>query len=108
MPAQTEVPVGLSSLAPAPAQACFTCLTSGLVGWGIIAAIQEKRARRFFAAYIGAVLIHGIWNASAAESGLRHPWGEHRQAGVVFQFCARPAVRINDNGHWGGCAITPI
>ncbi|MBK9782716.1 MAG: PrsW family intramembrane metalloprotease [Anaerolineales bacterium] len=45
-------------------------LTSGLVGWGIIAAIQEKRARRFFAAYIGAVLIHGIWNASAAGIGL--------------------------------------
>lgn len=43
---------------------------SGLVGWGIVSAFQEKRYGRFFAAYLSAVLIHGIWNASAAGVGI--------------------------------------
>lgn len=43
---------------------------SGLVGWGIISAFKEKRYGRFFAAYLSAVLIHGIWNASAAGAGI--------------------------------------
>jgi len=45
-------------------------LTSGLVGWGIVSAFKEKRAGRFFAAYISAFLIHGIWNAAAIGTGL--------------------------------------
>ena len=45
-------------------------MTSGLVGWGIASAFKEKRIGRFFAAYISAVLIHGIWNAAAAGAGL--------------------------------------
>jgi hypothetical protein len=45
-------------------------MVSGLVGWGIVAAFKEKRASRFFASYITAVLIHGIWNASAIGAGL--------------------------------------
>lgn len=45
-------------------------LTSGLVGWGIVSAFKEKRLGRFFAAYFSAVLLHGVWNAAAAGTGL--------------------------------------
>jgi len=44
--------------------------TSALVGWGIASAFKQKRARRFFAPYAAAVLIHGLWNACAAGAGL--------------------------------------
>lgn len=43
---------------------------SGLVGWGIVSAFQERRILRFFAAYLSAVAIHGIWNACAIGAGL--------------------------------------
>lgn len=45
-------------------------MTSGLVGWGIASAFGERRISRFFAAYASAVLIHGIWNAAAAGTGI--------------------------------------
>ena len=45
-------------------------MTSGLVGWGIASAFGERRIGRFFAAYVLAVLIHGIWNAAAAGTGI--------------------------------------
>lgn len=45
-------------------------MTSGLVGWGIASAFKEKRVGRLIAAHISAVLIHGIWNAAAAGTGL--------------------------------------
>ncbi len=44
--------------------------TSALVGWGIVSLFKEKRFGRFFAAYFSAVLVHGIWNASAAGAGI--------------------------------------
>ena len=43
---------------------------SGLVGWGIVSAFQEKKAGRFFAAYFSAVAIHGVWNACAVGAGI--------------------------------------
>ncbi|MBE0670864.1 MAG: PrsW family intramembrane metalloprotease [Anaerolineales bacterium] len=43
---------------------------SALVGWGIVSAFKEKKIGRLFGAYFSAVLIHGIWNASAAGAGL--------------------------------------
>lgn len=43
---------------------------SGLVGWGIVSAFQEKKAGHFFAAYFSAVAIHGIWNACAVGAGI--------------------------------------
>lgn len=43
---------------------------SGLVGWGIVSAFKEKRFGRLFAAYFAAVLVHGVWNASAAGTGI--------------------------------------
>jgi len=43
---------------------------SDLVGWGIVSAFREKRILRFFAAYFGAVSIHGLWNACAVGAGL--------------------------------------
>ncbi|HMV28815.1 MAG TPA: PrsW family glutamic-type intramembrane protease [Anaerolineales bacterium] len=45
-------------------------LTTGLVGWGIAMAFKEKRYGRLFGAYLSAVLIHGIWNAAAAGTGI--------------------------------------
>jgi RsiW-degrading membrane proteinase PrsW (M82 family) len=45
-------------------------MTSGLVGWGIASAFGERCIGRFFAAYALAVLIHGIWNAAAAGTGI--------------------------------------
>jgi hypothetical protein len=44
--------------------------TSGLVGWAIVSAFKEKRSMRFFAAYFGAVTLHGVWNACAVGVGL--------------------------------------
>ncbi len=43
---------------------------SGLVGWGIVSALREKRIVRFFSAYFCAVAIHGLWNACAIGAGL--------------------------------------
>jgi hypothetical protein len=45
-------------------------LTSGLVGWGIASAFKEKRIGRLIGAYSSAVLIHGVWNAAAAGTGI--------------------------------------
>jgi hypothetical protein len=36
--------------------------TSGLMGWAIISAVQEKKYLRFLLAYFGAILLHGAWN----------------------------------------------
>lgn len=43
---------------------------SGLVGWGIVSAFKERRFGRLAAAYLAAVLIHGVWNAAAIGAGL--------------------------------------
>jgi hypothetical protein len=45
-------------------------VTSGLVGWGIVSAFREKRFGRLAAAYLTAVLIHGVWNAAAVGTGI--------------------------------------
>jgi hypothetical protein len=45
-------------------------MASGLVGWGIVSAFRERRILRLFAAYLSAVLIHGLWNACAVGVGL--------------------------------------
>ncbi|MCE9645295.1 MAG: PrsW family intramembrane metalloprotease [Chloroflexi bacterium] len=42
---------------------------SGLVGWGIASAFQQKRILRLPAAYFAAVAIHGVWNACAVGLG---------------------------------------
>jgi hypothetical protein len=42
---------------------------SGLVGWGIASAFQQKRLLRLPAAYFAAVAIHGVWNACAVGLG---------------------------------------
>ena len=39
-------------------------VTSGLVGWGIASAFKERRIGRLLAAYVSAVLVHGLWNAA--------------------------------------------
>jgi hypothetical protein len=45
-------------------------ITSGLMGWAIVAAWREKHILRLLATYATVVLIHGIWNASAIGSGI--------------------------------------
>src|SRR4030067_2197270 len=37
-------------------------LTSGLTGWALAYAWRENRYLRLGAAYLGAVLLHGLWN----------------------------------------------
>ncbi len=43
---------------------------TGLMGYAIVGAFQEKRIGRLFATYFTVVAIHGIWNASAVAAGL--------------------------------------
>lgn len=38
---------------------------SGLMGWAIVSAVQEKKYLRALLAYAGAVLLHGTWNGMA-------------------------------------------
>ena len=40
----------------------ITC--TGLVGWGVVSAFTERRWGRFFLAFLGAVALHGTWNAA--------------------------------------------
>lgn len=43
---------------------------TGLMGYAIVGAFQEKRFGRLFATYFAVVMIHGIWNACAIGAGL--------------------------------------
>jgi hypothetical protein len=43
---------------------------SGLMGYAIVGAFQEKRFGRLLATYSTVVLIHGVWNACAIAAGL--------------------------------------
>ena len=45
-------------------------VASGLVGWGIVSAFQERRYLRLPAAYFCAVAIHGLWNSCAIGMGI--------------------------------------
>jgi len=45
-------------------------MTTGLMGWAIVAAFRERRFGRLLATYLTVVLIHGIWNAAAVGAGL--------------------------------------
>lgn len=36
--------------------------TAGLVGWGVGSALGEKRYLRLALTYLGAVILHGVWN----------------------------------------------
>lgn len=36
--------------------------TAGMMGWGIASAFQEKKYGRMVSAYLGAVILHGVWN----------------------------------------------
>jgi RsiW-degrading membrane proteinase PrsW (M82 family) len=44
-------------------------MATGLVGWALALAWQEKRYGRLVLSYLTAVLIHGLWNALALLSG---------------------------------------
>jgi hypothetical protein len=44
-------------------------ITSGLMGWAIVAAFHDRRYRRLLATYLVVILIHGIWNGSAVGAG---------------------------------------
>lgn len=45
-------------------------MLSGLMGYAIVGAFQEKRFGRLLATYCTVVSIHGIWNACAIGAGL--------------------------------------
>lgn len=45
-------------------------MLSGLMGYAIVGAFQEKRFGRLLATYCTVVAIHGIWNACAIGAGL--------------------------------------
>jgi len=36
--------------------------TGGLTGWGLASAFREKNYGRMLSAYLGAVILHGVWN----------------------------------------------
>lgn len=61
-------------------------LTSGLVGWGIASAFSERRIGRLLAAYVSAVLIHGIWNAAAIGTGIAFMGEGIGQPDWVFKY----------------------
>jgi hypothetical protein len=44
--------------------------TTGLMGWAIASAFTEKRYFRLIAAYLLAVIIHGLWNAAPVLFGV--------------------------------------
>lgn len=69
--ASADGSVGWAAIAGARAGTSVLHITaSGLVGWGIVSAFKEKRIGRLAASYIAAVLIHGVWNAAAAGTGI--------------------------------------
>lgn len=69
--ASADGSVGWAAIAGARAGTSVLHITaSGLVGWGIVTAFKEKRIGRLVASYIAAVLIHGVWNAAAAGTGI--------------------------------------
>lgn len=69
--ASADGSVGWAVIAGARAGTSVLHITaSGLVGWGIVTAFKEKRIGRLVASYIAAVLIHGVWNAAAAGTGI--------------------------------------
>jgi hypothetical protein len=45
-------------------------MLTGLMGYAIVGAFQEKRFGRLLATYLTVVTIHGIWNACAVGAGL--------------------------------------
>lgn len=45
-------------------------ITTGLMGWAIVAAWREKRVLRLVATYATVILIHGLWNAAAVGAGI--------------------------------------
>jgi RsiW-degrading membrane proteinase PrsW (M82 family) len=45
-------------------------LNGGLMGWALASAWQERRYGRLFLAYLGAVLLHGAWNAASVLGGI--------------------------------------
>jgi len=61
--------------------------TTGLMGWAIVAAFQEKRILRLLGTYASAVLIHGLWNAAALSivySTIANYFGNANRMTAVF------------------------
>lgn len=47
------------------ATAILHITASGLVGWGLACAWQQKSIQRFLLALLSATLVHGLWNSLA-------------------------------------------
>ncbi len=46
--------------------------TGAIGGWGLTSAMQDKHYLKATLAYLGTVIIHGLWNAAATWDGLSH------------------------------------
>jgi hypothetical protein len=57
--------------------------TAGLVGWGLGSALSEKRYLRLALAYLGAVLLHGAWNAAGILPALAGLPGQPEQVSTL-------------------------
>lgn len=69
--ASADGSIGWGAIVTARAGTSLLHMTaSGIMGWGIVSAFKEKKYGRLFGAYLAAVLIHGVWNASAAGAGI--------------------------------------
>jgi hypothetical protein len=44
--------------------------TAGITNWALVWAIQDRKWKRFVLTFLGAVALHGIWNASSVGAGL--------------------------------------
>lgn len=44
--------------------------TAGMMGWGLASAFQGKKYGRIVSSYLGAVILHGVWNGLNILSGV--------------------------------------
>lgn len=64
--------------------------TSGLMGWGIVSMVQERRYLRGLLAYLGAVSMHGVWN------------------GMTILFGFSSALSVTETNHLSNLAIPAL
>lgn len=59
-------------------------LTTGLVGWGLASAWTERKYLRLLGSFIGAVVLHGVWNGLNIFSALADFTAYRDQIGSFF------------------------
>jgi hypothetical protein len=56
---------------------------SGVVGWGLATAFTQGRYLKLVAAYLGAVMVHSIWNLFGISMGIAQLYQTGSQSGVA-------------------------